>query len=534
MSRLLIGTQRALLIETPNVYLIDDEFGRDAAAGSIPAVAQPGPGERTVTDGNSKLSIAGGLAVFDTGGVGHGDPSMWYDVQTRTAGMVAIAKWIGTGNVSVGWDSNQAGQPVEAVNLSATNVRAYASIAGFLAVGTVTNGGTYTLASVLRSTGSYSFIIGGTQYPTWTFLWPGTYDSTAALYLVLHTYQGGASCEFVRVPAALWKPRPLAYDSFTRANGVIGSSEATGPDGQRAPVVAWTGGATWTVASGKMVNTPNEGANVVVNGDFAIDSGWTKSEVTITIADGSLTFTNSTQYQNARTIVPPLILGSWYAYSVDVTGLAAEICAFQEGGNTSIRLITEDGTYTGVTRITETGGSQGDITIKTLTANASFVVDNVIFHPLTLSELINTPDLGVANIVAEIEIAVDPAGTQAGLAIGWDSQSSPANGILVYHDGTNVKIDKNVAGTWTAVQSTATTFSANAKLVCVRDGSAVTAYYNNALIGSAQTISDAAILAGTRHGAFCTNATPTMDNVLIFPRTGGNYPDLNRWGGVNP
>ena len=171
---------------------------------------------------------------------------------------------------------------------------------------------------------------------------------------------------------------------------------------------------------------------------------------------------------------------------------------------------------------------------NSVAAAADVTFDDVTLASLPLAELINAPDLGVANVVAEIEIAVNPAGTQAGLAIGWDSQAAPANGILIYHDGSNVKIDKNVAGTWTAVQSTATAFSANAKLKCHRDGSSVSVFYNNALIGATQTISDAAILAGTRHGAFSTAATGTMDKALIFPRKTTYDGALNRWSGARP
>lgn len=46
--------------------------------------------------------------------------------------------------------------------------------------------------------------------------------------------------EFLRVPQALWLPTPFAYDTFTRADGALGSTETTGIDGQAAPTLSWS------------------------------------------------------------------------------------------------------------------------------------------------------------------------------------------------------------------------------------------------------------------------------------------------------
>lgn len=42
----------------------------------------------------------------------------------------------------------------------------------------------------------------------------------------------------VHIPQSLYIPS-LWYDSFTRADGALGSSETTGPDGQATPATAW-------------------------------------------------------------------------------------------------------------------------------------------------------------------------------------------------------------------------------------------------------------------------------------------------------
>ncbi len=150
---------------------------------------------------------------------------------------------------------------------------------------------------------------------------------------------------------------------------------------------------------------------------------------------------------------------------------------------------------------------------------STFGIDNASVKEILLSELLEIPDLGITGCFAEVEIAVDPYGTQSGLAIAWDSAASPANGIIVYHDGDDVVIDKCVAGVWTEVQRTATAFSAGALLKVSWDptGTSIRVYYDDALIGTAQSIADGGIVGNTRHGLFATDDVGTMDNLHILP-----------------
>src|SRR3990167_5136885 len=63
-------------------YLLRDIFNDNRSAGAVNGTLI-NPGTRTVTDTNSKLSIAGGVLDFATGGAGTGNPGLWYDAQTR-------------------------------------------------------------------------------------------------------------------------------------------------------------------------------------------------------------------------------------------------------------------------------------------------------------------------------------------------------------------------------------------------------------------------------------------------------------------
>jgi hypothetical protein len=53
-------------------------------------------------------------------------------------------------------------------------------------------------------------------------------------------------------------------------------------------------------------------------------------------------------------------------------------------------------------------------------------------------------------------------------------------------------------------------------------------YYNNAFIGSEQTISDAGLQSGANHGLYTTNTGNTFDDFVVRARgTGGEYAALD-------
>jgi len=108
--------------------------------------------------------------------------------------------------------------------------------------------GTYQVAIVSRGNGStsgwYYFIKGG-AYTNWTLIW------------ISHAFAGGVTTLFptimttilndsvftagtIRVPNYVYKPAPLLYDTFTRANGALGNSETAGPESQSVTALAWS------------------------------------------------------------------------------------------------------------------------------------------------------------------------------------------------------------------------------------------------------------------------------------------------------
>lgn len=100
-----------------------------------------------------------------------------------------------------------------------------------------------------------------------------------------------------------------------------------------------------------------------------------------------------------------------------------------------------------------------------------------------------------------------------------------------YGDGSkHIVIYKCVGGTLTSVADVAVTYSSGAALTVAADGSSITVYYNNAIVGTTQTVSDAGILNNTLHGLISSDAANTLDNFLVFPRGNGNeFAELDRY-----
>ena len=128
-----------------------------------------------------------------------------------------------------------------------------------------------------------------------------------------------------------------------------------------------------------------------------------------------------------------------------------------------------------------------------------------------------------ADVIATVKVT--RAGGVGGLVLRYVDAS---NYITCYHDGTNVLLVKRVAGVDTTVQTTAATYVAGAELRVYATGSAFRIYYNNAIVGTEQTIADAGLQSAANHGLYTTNVGNTFDDLAIYARgTGGEYAALD-------
>jgi hypothetical protein len=152
------------------------------------------------------------------------------------------------------------------------------------------------------------------------------------------------------------------------------------------------------------------------------------------------------------------------------------------------------------------------------TLSAACQFDTLTLKPLTLSELLTSITESTPDVYCSAD-TTRAAGTQAGLLLCLDSDSSPANFIFVYEDGAgNIKCDKCVSGAWTNVATTAITYSAGAKLTARKIGTSVWYWYNNAYVNNV-TISDAGIINNVKHGLFSTYNANTFDNYVCLDVT---------------
>ncbi|KKU43472.1 MAG: Carbohydrate-binding CenC domain protein, partial [Microgenomates group bacterium GW2011_GWA1_46_7] len=451
------------------------------------------------------------------------DPGLWYASQARTAGKTAIIKVnSASGIVRFGWTiASGSGIGTEGFNFNGSIYDTGIAVANSFSTGT-----DYLLADVLRGTGHYMFIKGG-AYTNWTLLYTTKVTTTTPMYPFVGQAYGASvfTADNIRIPTATWLPTPLAYDTFTRADGAIGSSETTGPDEQTTPALEWTGGA---ISGNTNVITPTVGDSVVTNGDFASWSGdnptgWTlvdtedaNNYVTEVSGKARLVSDNTKGTginQNTATT------GTWYQFNVDLTDSTLGTLNAYIGGVSGMAI----GGITGVGTKLYTGRAASTLIQINRGATEDITIDNFLVKPLTLSSLFSTVSTSDSDVIADANVTLT-AGTQAGLVLNLDSTSSPANFIIIYHDGTSVKVDEAVAGVYTNKQTTTVTYSAGATLRVIREGTKLRVYYNNALVGAELTMT---ANTNIKHGLFSTYSGNSFDNFSLFPRgTGGEYEEI--------
>lgn len=236
-------------------YILYDKFITTVSAGSVNnTLAEPTAQIRKIVDTNTKLSISGGVFNFATGEASN--DGIIYPTVQRNAGRILLASITPadtSGNTTFGWgpNNNAPGSDIIRFNGGGSGVIGIvANSTGSVLVATISGATTYQVAEILRANGVYFFIKGG-AFTYWTLLWHYPVGNSTLHPLV---YAGGTTAvstlDNIRVPKSLWLPQSSAYDTFTRANGALGSSETTGPDSQVVGSKAWTDTlGTWAIAS---------------------------------------------------------------------------------------------------------------------------------------------------------------------------------------------------------------------------------------------------------------------------------------------
>jgi hypothetical protein len=542
-------------------YLLRDDFSDTRAAGAVNGTAStPGPGTRTVTDTGNDLSITGGNLVIAGGASAWGDPDLRLDSIARVAGRILVSEFNHASALRGGVGF------FEGIDLSNTNnwegTTYFTATTNLVVAGrngspqlvfVKTVATSYKVAIVLRANGTYHFVKGGSEYPNWTLLWSFADSVIDPIYPIIFGRDAVFNSSFLRIPQQLWLPTPLAYDTFTRGDGAIGSTENAGPDSQYVAPRTWTG-STCTVSSNKAIITPATfGSEELTNGGFDNWTGddpdsWTVSgesgadpEITevaageahadAPTAGGKHANFYSSATDNAPTILQAITTANkWYYCEMDIdTETAAGAQLLSHGGKFWDNCANGAGIYyftflADGANFSATGkGPPLDVT-----------VDSISVKELTLSELFSTVDAGQQDVVIDVDIVHSAGkqvkGTCAGVVLCLDDAATPANFIIAITNGNKLYLEKCVAGTYTSLINSTYTYSSGATLRVVKDGTSVSVFYNNAKVGTTQTVSDAGVKDNTIHGLFSTYASNTMDNFTLYPRGNDNeYQKLDEF-----
>lgn len=103
-----------------------------------------------------------------------------------------------------------------------------------------------------------------------------------------------------------------------------------------------------------------------------------------------------------------------------------------------------------------------------------------------------------------------------------------SNHVQARHTGTNAQLVKVVAGVNTTLVDAVVTYVAGAEIRIICQGQQFRLFYNNAAVGTEQTIADAALASATLVGLRSTDTANTFDNFATYARgSGGEYAALD-------
>lgn len=255
-------------------YLLRDDFTDTRAAGAVNGTPPtPGPGgNRAAVETDGQFTIGSGVLAYTAQATPTVKDQALYNslAVVRAAGRVLLisqqAANMTAGYALCGWSPSAAaawwndGNTHTFYFAGGTPYVTHDGTAAIQYIGTLANATQYQHALVLRAAGCFWFIKGG-AFTNWTLVWHRATVNTSPMYAqIVSNYSINGSCEFARIPVDLWLPTPLAYDTFPGA-GALGTSLATGPDGQACTSRTWTG-ATWAAGAGVAANTPTLGGEL--------------------------------------------------------------------------------------------------------------------------------------------------------------------------------------------------------------------------------------------------------------------------------
>ena len=262
-------------------YLLYDSFSIAKAAGLVNGTLADVGGARTVTDTESKLSVASGKLAISSGKAAPAftDPALNYKAFTRVSGRALLCTRTKVNSRFLfGWSGVT---PVGA-NPSADNIHGYspygtlvairgADLGALLSVGVFDNTQYYDVCTVLRASGAFYFFKGG-AFTNWTLLYLTNTSSDTPLYPFKSVYDSSLGTDNIRIPKRLWLPSPLASDGFSTAltDGLATAEGIAGGLGSGGAGLTWNARVgTWQTAGGVSNATALDGAIAIRTVDIS-------------------------------------------------------------------------------------------------------------------------------------------------------------------------------------------------------------------------------------------------------------------------
>lgn len=272
-------------------------------------------------------------------------------------------------------------------------------------------------------------------------------------------------------------------DLFTRSDGDLGNG--------------WDYVAgKWTIASEAAVGNPTYGSNLLPNGTFDDDSGWTKGAGwTINTGGSGVAEKAPGTASNLLASPAPLIANRWYYGQFELVTRIAGAFRQNIGGS-----LTGDqnvpNTYKAILYGTSTAaGTTGD-------AAAEGTVDNVVVQAIPQAESICTRDFLTMDIDISVPLVIsnDVTRTAVGLVLCVDSKDNPLNFLSFTMTRAFLVMYSVVNGVYTSLTSGAAVPVANQVLRVRKIGNLASMFYNGTQIGTTQDVSALACISNTRHG----------------------------------
>ena len=305
---------------------------------------------------------------------------------------------------------------------------------------------------------------------------------------------------------------------------------STAPNGS----VPGFGGATWAIASGKAVNTPNLGNDQMTDPTFeGTFTAGKNNQINSTGGAPTLalsadahspvqaqSFTATAQTDSIGRNIAAAV-GSWWHFEEWAKASRTDgfISAYFENGTAFLNSLA----YAKIVMDGPVFSSGFPTAYFCEESHASIwptiLIDDAHLQPFTFSELLNLYPLAMpANTMASVNIAALQSGSVVGIGYNWNAAKT--SGILIYFGWGNravkIYVDKYVNGTRTSVTSVALDLTAGAELRVYRIGNIVYVDYDHIILTSA-TISDATIINNQYFGIFSTNPANHISSYSARP-----------------